>query len=199
MKLEKPRMFTSTRDLLLSLGALGLVMAFSVGFTGLCSYNPGPADTAGPVNEVDVDAILDSEARSLSFPVRNPDLPDNWQPNSGRRTTVDGEPSSIAGWVVDEKHYISLTQTGVEPEDAVADVDDEFREETGTHRSTASGKTAESAGDTVTWRIYTGDDARPVWAADLGDSTVILSGTATGELYETLADKVVSTDPIVTG
>ncbi|MGP9724584.1 DUF4245 domain-containing protein [Corynebacterium sp. AOP40-9SA-29] len=199
MKLEKPRMFTSTRDLLISLGVLGVVMAFSVGFTGLCSYNPGPAETTGPVNEVDIDAILGSEARSLNFPVRNPDVPDDWQANSGRRTTIDREPSSIAGWVIDERYYIGLTQTSVELEDAVADVDDEYREETDSRESSASGVTAETAGDTVTWRIFTGDDARTVWAADLGDSTVMLSGTATGEIYETLADKVVTTDPIVTG
>jgi hypothetical protein len=192
-------MFTSTRDLLLSLGVLGLVMAFSVGFTGLCSYNPGPADTTGQVNEVDIDTILGSEARSLSFPVRNPELPDSWQANSGRRTTVAGEPSSIAGWVVDEKHFVSLTQTAVDLEDAVADIDGEYREETGSYRSTPSGRTAETAENPVTWRIYTGDEARTVWAADLGDSTVMLSGTATTELYETLADKVVSTDPITTG
>ncbi|OLT55073.1 hypothetical protein BJF89_01910 [Corynebacterium sp. CNJ-954] len=206
-------MFTSTRDLLISLGVLGLVMAFSVGFTGLCSYNPGPADTSGQVNEVDIDAILGTEARSLGIPVRNPDVPDNWEPNSGRRTTVDGEPSSIAGWVVDEKYYISLTQTGAELEDAVADVDDDYREETDSHSSSASGKTAQMVrdagnsgdsggsgnnGNTVTWRIFTGDDARTIWAADLGESTVLLSGTATGEIYETLADKVVTTDPIVT-
>lgn len=200
-------MFTSTRDLLISLGVLGLVMAFSVGFTGLCSYNPGPAETTGQVNEVDIDSILGTEARSLSIPVRNPDVPDNWQANSGRRTTVDGEPSSIAGWVVDEKYYISLTQTGADLEDAVADVDDDYREETDSYRSSASGKTAEMVGDagdsgdngnTVTWRIFSGDDARTIWAADLGESTVLLSGTATGDIYETLADKVVTTDPIVT-
>lgn len=197
-------MFTSTRDLLISLGVLGLVMAFSVGFTGLCSYNPGPAETTGQVNEVDIDSILGTEARSLSIPVRNPDVPDNWQANSGRRTTVDGEPSSIAGWVVDEKYYISLTQTGADLEDAVADVDDDYREETDSYRSSASGKTADmvggagDAGDTVTWRIFSGDDARTIWAADLGESTVLLSGTATGDIYETLADKVVTTDPIVT-
>lgn len=191
-------MFTSTRDLLISLGVLGVVMAFSVGFTGMCSYNPGPADTSGQVNEVDIDTILDTDARSLSFPVRNPDMPESWQPNSGRRTSLDGEPSSMAGWVIDETYYVSLTQTSVELDDAVADVDDELREETGDHTSRASGVTAEQAGDTVTWRIFTGDDARPVWAADLGESTVLLSGTATGDQYREMADKVVTTDPVAT-
>ena len=57
-------MFTSTRDLLISLGVLGVVMAFSVGFTGLCSYNPGPAETTGPVNEVDIDEILVTDIHS---------------------------------------------------------------------------------------------------------------------------------------
>lgn len=191
-------MFTSTRDLLLSLGALGLIMAFSVGFTGLCSYNPGPADTSGPVREVDIDTILEGEARSLNFSLRNPDVADDWQPNSGRRVSVDREPSSVAGWVIDERYFISLTQTAVDLDDAVADVDDELREETRTHRSAAAGVTAEAAGEDVTWRIFEGDGVRSVWAADLGDAVVLLSGTATTEIYETMADTVVTTDPIVT-
>lgn len=199
VKLEKPRMFTSTRDLLLSLGALGLIMAFSVGFTGLCSYNPGPAETTGPVQEVDIDTILGSEARSLSFSVRNPDVPDDWQPNSGRRTMVEREPASVAGWVVDERYFISLTQTDVELEDAVAGFDGELREEADTYRSSTSGATAESVGDTVTWQIFRGDDVRSLWAADLDGTTVLLSGTATAEIYESMADAVVTTDPIDVG
>ncbi|MGO1950055.1 MAG: DUF4245 domain-containing protein [Mycobacteriaceae bacterium] len=189
MKLEKPRMFTSTRDLLISLGVLGAVMLFSVGFTGLCSWDPGPADKSGPVQEVDIDTILDAEARSLNFPLRNPDVPSDWEANSGRRISVDQEPSAVAGWVVDERYFISLTQTGVDPETAVDDVDEDIREETDTHSS-------DSADGAVTWHIFTGDDARSVWAADLGDVTLLLEGTATQEIYETLADEVVTTAPI---
>ena len=188
-------MFTSTRDLLLSLGVLGAIMAFSVGFTGMCSYNPGPADTGGPVNEVDIDTILESEARALNFPVRNPDVPDDWEANSGRRVAVDGEAASTAGWVVDERYFVSLTQTDVELEDAVDyqdGVDNALREKSGTH-------TSQGTDGPVTWTIYTGDDARTLWAAELDEVTLMLSGTATREMYETMTDKVVTADPIDIG
>lgn len=188
-------MFTSTRDLVISLGVLGAVMAFSVGFTGMCSYNPGPADTAGPVNEVDIDTILDSEAQALNFPVRNPDVPDNWQANSGRRISVDRELSSVAGWVADERYFISLTQTSADLEAAVDyqdDTDEAIREETDVY-------TNDGSDGEVTWHIYTGEEARTLWAAELDDVTLMLTGTATQEMFETLADKVVTTDPIDAG
>lgn len=188
-------MFTSTRDLVISLGVLGAIMAFSVGFTGMCSVDPGPADTSGPVQEVDIDTILDTEARALTFPVRNPELPENWQPNSGRRISVDRELSSVAGWVADERYFISLTQTSADLEAAVDyqdDTDEAIREETDVY-------TNDGTDGEVTWHIYTGDDARPLWVAELDDVTLMLSGTATEEMFETLADKVVTTDPIDTG
>ena len=134
MKIAKPKLFSNTRDLIISLGVLAVVMIFSVGFTGLCSFNPGPAEKEGPVQAVDIDTILKTDAQGLSLPVRLPDLPDNWVPNSGRRVSVDDTPSSMAGWVIDGKDFISLTQTAAGLKDAVDamdEKDDGIREETG--------------------------------------------------------------------
>jgi hypothetical protein len=192
VKIEKPRTFSTSRDLFISLGVLGVIMALSVGFTGMCSYDPGSADKSGPVQEVDVDTILGTEARSLSFPVRNPEVPEDWQANSGRRISVDDEPSTVAGWVIDERYYVSLTQTDVELEDAVDfqnGEDTAVREETDTHSSPGED-------GPVTWHIYTGEDARSLWAADLDGVTLMVSGTASPEMYETMADRVVKTEPI---
>lgn len=195
VKIEKPRMFTNTRDLIISLGVLLVVMFFSVGFTGLCSFNPGSADRSGPVQEVDIDTILKTDARGLGIPVRLPALPDNWEPNSGRRTMVDNEPSSKAGWVIDERAFLALTQTVAELKDAVDDEDGEYREETDTFVVPAS---KSSTGVEVTWQIWTGDDVRQIWAADLGDVRLLISGTATPEQYRTMAEAAVKAQPLET-
>lgn len=189
-------MFTNTRDLLISLGVLLVVMFFSVGFTGLCSFNPGPAEKSGPVQEVDIDTILKSDARGLDIPLRLPALADNWQPNSGGRTMVDNQPSSKAGWVIDEKAFLSLTQTVVGLEDAVKDTDDGYREETDTFVVPAADS---STGKDVTWQIWSGDDVKQVWATDLGDVRLLISGTATQEQYRTLATAVAKAQPLAGG
>ena len=63
-----------------------------------------------------------------------------------------------------------------------------MREETGT----------ETTGD-VEWHVFTGDDARPLWVADLGDVRLILEAMATPEQTRTAAERVAQTDPIDVG
>jgi hypothetical protein len=196
VKIAKPKLFSNTRDLIISLAVLAVVMVISVGFTGLCSFNPGPADKEGAVQEVDIETILKTDAQGLSVPVRLPALPDNWVPNSGRRVSVDGQPSSVAGWVIDGKEFISLTQTDAATDKAVDAMDDKdggIREETGEHRTPAA---ASSTGKDVTWRIWTGDDSRPLWVADTGDARLLLTGTAGDDQFATLADAVVKAQPL---
>lgn len=193
VKFEKPRMFTGTRDIVISLAVLLVVVFFSVGFTGLCSFNPGPAERSGPVQEVDIETILQSDARGLGIPIRLPELPDNWQANSVRRTMVDNEPSSKAGWVIDEQAFLALTQTVAELKDAVDDEDGEYREETDTFVVPAA---QSSTGEDVTWQIWSGDDVKQIWAVDLGDVRLLISGTATRSQYETLATAAVKAQPL---
>jgi hypothetical protein len=193
VKIEKPRLFTSTRDLVISLGVLLVVMFFSVGFTGLCSFNPGPAERSGAVQKVDIATILGTDARGLDIPVRLPELPENWEPNSGRRTMVDDQPSSEAGWVIDGEAYLSLTQTVTGLEDAVNDEDGEHREITDTFVVPAA---SSSTGRDVTWQIWTGDDVKKIWAADLGDVRLLVSGTATTDEYRTMAEAATKAQPL---
>lgn len=189
-------MFTSTRDLIISLGVLLVVIAFSVGFTGMCSFNPGPAQRSGPVQEVDIDTILKTDARGLDIPIRLPDLPEEWQPNSVRRTMVDKEPSSEAGWVIHESAFLSLTQTIADAEDAVNDEDGEYREQTGTFVVPAA---ASSTGKDITWQIWTGDDVKKVWVADLGTVRLLISGRAGEDQYRTLAEATAKARPLASG
>ena len=76
VQIQKPRAFQSTKDIVLSLVVLLVAMFLTVGFTGLCSFNPGEADRSGPVQEVDADTVLQMDARTFDFPIRNPEMPD---------------------------------------------------------------------------------------------------------------------------
>ena len=184
VQIQKPRAFQSTKDIVLSLVVLLVAMFLTVGFTGLCSFDPGEADRSGPVQEVDAASVLQMDARSLDIPIRNPEMPEGWVPNSARRVMVGGEPSSLVGWVVNGENYISLTQTGADFKVATQP-DDSLREETDT----------ETTGD-VEWHIFTGEDARPLWVADLGDVRLAIETMASQEQTRTAAEKIAATEPI---
>ena len=187
VQIQKPRAFQSAKDIVLSLVVLLVAMFLTVGFTGLCSFDPGDADRSGPVQEVDADAVLKMDARTFDFPIRNPEMPEGWVPNSARRVMVNGEPSSLVGWVVNGENYISLTQTGADFK-AASQPDDSVREETNT----------ETTGD-VEWHVFTGEDARPLWVADLGDVRLVIEAMASAEQTRTAAEKIAATDPIDVG
>lgn len=185
VQIQKPRVFQSTKDIVLSLGVLLLATFLVVGFTGLCSFNPGsPEQSNANVQEVDKDTILRIDAQGLSMPIRNPDMPEGWIPNSARRTLVGQEPSSLVGWVVNGENYISLTQTKADMK-AAQQPDQDVREETGTQQ----------VGD-LQWHILEGEDARPLWVADTGETRLILEGMATQDQMRTAAEKVTSTEPL---
>lgn len=99
------------------------VMALTVAFTGMCSLNPGRPEN-GPVQEVDARQFLDIEARGMAFPLRYPQMPDGWTTNSARRSSVDGAPAPVVGWVTAQGAYVQLLQTDRPLEDAVKDHDD---------------------------------------------------------------------------
>ena len=184
VRIEKPRLFQSTKDILLTLGVLLLVTFFTVGFTGLCSFNPGGPDKSGPVREVDAHSFLTLEARGMNFPLREPKMPEGWVPNSARRSQVGAEPAPLVGWVIDGERYISLRQTSADFK-AATQPDQHFREAAGT----------EEAGG-LTWHVYKGEDARPIWVADAGETRLILEGMASHEDMATAAEITAKTKPL---
>ncbi|MBC2681959.1 DUF4245 family protein [Corynebacterium sp. 4HC-13] len=184
VRIEKPRVFQSAKDMVLSLGVLLLAMFLVVGFTGLCSVKPGGPDQSGPVHEVDVDNILHMDAQALNFPIRIVTMPDGWVPNSQRRTQVAKQTSVLTGWVIDGDKYISLTQTPADLKDAMHP-DDDYRDEV--RIENIGGKQ---------WHVLEGDDVRPLWVADNGDVRFILKGMATDDLMRTAAEHTVEAQPV---
>lgn len=184
VRIEKPRVFQSSKDLFLTLGVLIVSMFLVVGFTGMCSVDPGSPDTSGPVEEVDAENILAMDAQALNFPIRYPHMPEGWVPNSQRRTQVGSESSVVTGWVIDGDKFISLTQTPADMKHAVQP-DDDYREEVRTEN--IGGKE---------WKVMEGEDARSLWVTDLGDVRLILESMADDAHMRQAAEITLKTEPI---
>lgn len=167
---EKPRILQSTRDIVLSLTVIIVVMGLLVGFTGMCTFNRGEPEN-GPVREVDPHTFYQLEANTATFPLRDPgDIPD-WTPNSARRIDIDGYTSPTVGWVVGSDSYVQLTQTAASLE-VIAD-----------YFKRTAGETYEITGDFGTREvtIYPAEDAdeRDYYVLDDADVRLVVSGAAT--------------------
>lgn len=172
--------------MIFSVGVVVLVMALTVGFSGLCTWNSG-APEQGPVQEVDAETFTQMEARAVNFPVRMPQTPEDWVTNSARRGSVEQTPAAIIGWVTADGGYLQLTQTGVEFDDAVRGYDSDPRE---------LDRTENIAGHEVEIYVSAESDVRDLWALDLGEARALVSGAGTDAEFQTLLEAVIEADPV---
>jgi hypothetical protein len=183
---KKPRIMNDYRDLFWSLIPLVLIAVVFAGLTSQCSFSAtGP--TQGTIPSFDAAAALRSDAQNLSFPIREPALPQNWQPNSGSRDTITergGGTVSTIGYVTGVGTYMELDQSDA-TEEVLAGHIAGSRYATGT-RDIAGQK----------WVVYQEPGAEPGWVADFGDSRVLIRGAGDGEAFETLAAAVVAARPL---
>ena len=185
---DKPRILHNGRDMTLSLIPLVVICVLFAALASQCSFAPfGPK--AGPVPYFDVDAALQSDAASLDFPIRDPELPPDWRPNSGSRGAVAGDQggeASTVGFITAAGHYLQLTQSEATEATLVPYVAGDRRYATGT----------EHAGGAATWVVYAEDGSEPIWVADLGDVRVLLTGSADHDEFVALADATLRAEPI---
>ncbi len=174
-----------------SIAPLVLACIVLAGVLGMCSYQPsGPV--AGPAPSYDAPAALHADAVALPIPVRLPQLPEGWQPNSGGRGGVDGghtDPatgkamhavSTRVGYLAPSGMYLSLTQSNADEEKLVASIDPDVV------------PTGVQDVDGVTWVVYTGGEGtEPVWTTRLdgptGPAQVAITGAGSTEEFRTLA------------
>lgn len=183
---EKPRIFQSGRDITYSLVAIVIVMALSVGFTGMCTFGKNTAEFA-EVHKVDAATFFSLEARAMPFPVRLPEAPAEWITNSARRGAVDGQPAPVVGWVIAKTGYIQMTQTAAPLATVMDSYDAELRELT---------RTYQIEGHDV--QVYTSEErgVRDVRVIDLGDARVLFEGAATDAEFDDIITRTLHTDPI---
>ncbi|MGO2114950.1 DUF4245 domain-containing protein [Corynebacterium casei] len=187
---DKPKIFENGRDMMLSLGVIVVGMLAVVGGTGLCTINPETSDLSA-VREVDGEAFLDLEARAAQgAAIRIPDVPEDWVANSARRASVAQSPSSVVGWITPQEGYLSSWQTQVSLDDGLAGFDEHFREEI---------ETINIDGQDVIVASTEERNVRDVWAFDMEDERVLLSGTASEEEFTELVRAFLAVDPVEIG
>lgn len=171
---------------MLSLIVTGIVMVGAVGFTGMCTYNPG-APEQGQVPEIDASTFISMEARGMDFAVREPETPQGWVTNSARRAMVDDTPAPVIGYVTTESGFLQLTQTGETVQDAVEGYDGRWRD---------FSESYDLQGHTV--EIYTSreKEVRDLRVLDLGDARILVSGAATDEEFNELLSATIDADPL---
>lgn len=170
----------------MSLIVTGVVMVGAVGFTGMCTFNPG-APEQGQIPQVDASTFISMEARGMEFAVREPETPEGWVTNSARRARVDDTPAPVIGYVTRDTGYLQMTQTGETVQDAVEGYDGRWRD---------FSESYELDGQTV--EIFTSEasDVRDVRIVDLSDARVMLSGAATDEEFDELFSAIIAAEPL---
>lgn len=172
------------RDMLLSMLALAALVLGALLLTGAVSFDPGGPDVdraAAPAR--DAHAELASAAARVPFSLRDPTVPASWHCNSAATVPIgSGSTASVAvevGWITPSDGYLRLAQSGGSVPDLVAREsgrDDGAVHATGT--VTVGGQT---------WQVYPGRRAEQAWVGNLGGTHVLITGSASGQQFRTLA------------
>ena len=169
------------RDMFWSIVVLMLVCLVFAAIGGYVTFGqPKP----GPVPEFDSHHALSEDARTLDFPVREPELPADWQSNSGRLERLGNHDASVVGWVTPSNTYVELIQTSA---------DAQTLQQRGEHPRPEQ-RPMPLGGEE--WTIYSGEDARDMWVLDEGDVRIAVSGQAGQSDFETMAEAAAHAEPL---
>lgn len=186
-----------------SLAPLVVGCILLAGMVGMCSFQPGGTNR-GTVPSYDASSALRADAATLGFPIRLPQLPAGWQPNSGGRGGIeDGRTdasagqrlrasTSTVGFISPTGLYLRLTQSNADEDKLVGSI----------HSGMYPSGTVDVAG--TSWVVYQGADEKgslePVWttrlASPAGPTQVAITGAGTPEQFRTLAAATQSQQPL---
>lgn len=184
----KPRLLQDGRDMFWSLAPLVAACILLAGLVGMCSFQPfGPG--RGNVPTFDAAAALHADAGEQGFPVRLPQLPSGWHPNSGRRGTIEAARTSTVGYLAPSGNYLSLTQSNAAEEKLVASIRQDMY------------PTGAQDVDGLRWVVYEGGDkTEPVWTTRLDGATgatqIAITGAGSPTEFRTLAAATQSQPPL---
>ena len=181
---DKPKIFEDARDITLTVGVILIMMFLAVGATGLCSINP---EKSGPVQNVDAATFLEMEARGSGAVIREPDMPEGWQPTAARRKQIGGESGAVVSWLTTNEGYVESAQTQLALGDVPGAYDSNYR---------ANFEQREVAGQDVEILSSDDKDVRPLWIADLGDARLVLTGSASDADYEAALTAFAEAEPL---
>ncbi|WP_442240548.1 DUF4245 domain-containing protein [Rhodococcus sp. TAF43] len=184
---KKPRILQNGHDMAWSLIPLVLACLLIAAIASQCSFSPG-GPKPGPIPSFDADAAFKYDSRELGFPIRQPEIPEGWTPNSGSRSIVSGDgggDSNNIGFITEVGRYIQLTQSDATVEALVPFIAGEPRIQTGTEQ--IGGRT---------WDVFDDGDSEAIWISDFGDARVLVTGPAPAEDFTQLATAISGVEPL---
>ncbi len=186
----------TTKDMVLSLVPLTLVILVFAGMAGMCAFSPGGPETdSSTAPSVDAPAELARVAREVPFTVREPGVPDGWRANSfGVRPVTDtggpdGPRAVRVGWLLPAGGYLRLSQSDATELELAA-----F--ETDIRRPKPVGAVQV---DGVTWVHYPSVRDEPAWVADVSGVRLLVTGSAPESELRVLASAVLAARPLPGG
>jgi Protein of unknown function (DUF4245) len=203
----KPRLLQDGRDMFWSLVPLVVGCILLAGLVGMCSFEPG-GTKQGAIPSYDAAAALRADAQTLGFPVRLPQLPTGWRPNSGGRGGIESgrtDPAtgqrlsaatSTVGYISPTGMYLSLTQSNADEDKLVGSI----------HPSAYPTGTVDVDG--TRWVVYRGGGqgaqaegaAEPLWTTRLagpgGAAQIAITGAGSTDQFHTLASATQSAPPL---
>jgi hypothetical protein len=181
---DKPRYLHNNKDMLMTMLPLVVIAFIFAGVASQCSFNPG-GPQAGVAPHFDASRALGIDAETLDFPIRIPQVPTGWQPNSGEREDIPGEGTvTSVGYVTAANRFIRFSQANISA-DALA------KHHLG---SEALPQGTRDVGGR-TWTVYQAPESEPLWVADLGDVRVAMTGSGTENEFTELANTILNTAP----
>lgn len=184
----KARLLQDGRDMFWSMAPLVVACILLAGLVGMCSFQPfGPG--RGNIPSFDAAAALRADATDIGFPVRLPQLPPGWHPNSGSRGTVGAARTATVGYLTPGGMYLSLTQSNADEPQLVASI----------HNDVYPSGAQDVNG--VSWVVYAGPDkTEPVWTTRLdgptGATQIAITGAGSPADFRTLAASTQSQPPL---
>lgn len=181
---KKPRILQGTGDMVWTLAPLIVACLLVAGLVGQCSWSPG-GPTEGAIPTFDAAGALDVDAQIVDYPLRMPQVPAEWTPNSGSRRDIGSATASTVGFVTSERLYLQLTQSDA-PAQALA----------GAYANGTADRSGTEQVGGVDWLVFEDATDEPLWVADLDDVRILITGSGTNDDYVTLAQAVMAAAPI---
>ncbi len=181
---KKPRILQGTGDMVWTIAPLVVACLLVAGLVGQCSWSPG-GPTEGAIPTFDAASALEVDAGISDYPIRMPQVPEDWTPNSGSRRDIGPATASTVGFVTAARLYLQLTQSDAAVQPLASAYAKGSVDRAGT----------ETIG-TTEWTVFDDDSDEPIWVTDLGDVRILIRGSGTPSDYVTLATAVIEAAPI---